>query len=76
MENSVVIMKGEAVTKRGALWSHRSRSRGQNRSRSVSPLLSHVSLSTPEFSILFVLQLSRSRSPSPQRSGSPSRWQY
>uniref|UniRef100_A0A8V0Z349 Mitochondria-eating protein n=1 Tax=Gallus gallus TaxID=9031 RepID=A0A8V0Z349_CHICK len=56
MENDVVIVKGEAVTKRGALWSHRSRSRSQNRSRSVSPLLSH---------------LSRSRSPSPQRSGSP-----
>ncbi|XP_042728096.1 mitochondria-eating protein isoform X1 [Lagopus leucura] len=58
MENDVVIVKGEAVTKRGALWSHRSRSRSRNRSRSVSPLLSH---------------LSRSRSPSPRRSGSPSR---
>ncbi|XP_072191384.1 mitochondria-eating protein isoform X1 [Excalfactoria chinensis] len=57
MENDVVIVKGEAVTRRGALWSHRSRSRSGNRSRSVSPLLSH---------------LSRSRSPSPQRSGSPS----
>ncbi|XP_048796857.1 mitochondria-eating protein isoform X2 [Lagopus muta] len=56
MENDVVIVKGEAVTKRGALWSHRSRSRSRNRSRSVSPLLSH---------------LSRSRSPSPRRSGSP-----
>ncbi|XP_050752054.1 mitochondria-eating protein isoform X3 [Gymnogyps californianus] len=57
MENDVVIMKGEAVTKRGALWSHRSRSR--SRSRSTSPLLSH--------------HLSRSRSPSPLRSGSPRR---
>ncbi|XP_066851952.1 mitochondria-eating protein isoform X6 [Anser cygnoides] len=56
MENDVVIVKGEAVTKRGALWSRRSRSRSRNRSRSVSPLLSH---------------LSRSRSPSPLRSGSP-----
>ncbi|XP_050752053.1 mitochondria-eating protein isoform X2 [Gymnogyps californianus] len=60
MENDVVIMKGEAVTKRGALWSHRSRSR--SRSRSTSPLLSH--------------HLSRSRSPSPLRSGSPSKWAY
>ncbi|XP_021251453.1 mitochondria-eating protein isoform X3 [Numida meleagris] len=56
MENDVVIVKGEAVTKRGALWSHRSRSRSKSRSRSVSPLLSH---------------LSRSRSPSPRRSVSP-----
>ncbi|XP_032300100.1 mitochondria-eating protein isoform X2 [Coturnix japonica] len=56
MENDVVIVKGEAVTKRGALWSHRSRSRSRNSSRSVSPLLSH---------------LPRSRSPSPQRCGSP-----
>ncbi|XP_076192354.1 mitochondria-eating protein isoform X2 [Aptenodytes patagonicus] len=59
MENDVVIVKGEAVTKRGALWSHRSRSRGRSRSRSTSPLLSH--------------HLSRSRSPSPLRSGSPRR---
>ncbi|XP_040412805.1 mitochondria-eating protein isoform X5 [Cygnus olor] len=56
MENDVVIVKGEAVTKRGALWSRRSRSRSRSRSCSVSPLLSH---------------LSRSRSPSPLRSGSP-----
>ncbi|KAM6267917.1 mitochondria-eating protein isoform 6-T6 [Spheniscus humboldti] len=62
MENDVVIVKGEAVTKRGALWSHRSRSRGRSRSRSTSPLLSH--------------HLSRSRSPSPLRSGSPSKWAY
>nr|XP_047905922.1 mitochondria-eating protein isoform X3 [Anser cygnoides] len=36
MENDVVIVKGEAVTKRGALWSRRSRSRSRNRSRSLS----------------------------------------
>ncbi|XP_035753596.1 mitochondria-eating protein [Egretta garzetta] len=59
MENDVVIVKGEAVTKRGALWSCRSRSRGRSRSRSTSPLLSH--------------HLSRSRSSSPLRSGSPRR---
>ncbi|XP_064305474.1 mitochondria-eating protein isoform X2 [Phalacrocorax carbo] len=57
MENDVVIVKGEAVTKRGAVWSCRSRSR--SRSRSTSPLLSH--------------HLSRSRSSSPLRSGSPRR---
>ncbi|KAM6261706.1 mitochondria-eating protein isoform 2-T2 [Porphyrio hochstetteri] len=59
MENDVVIVKGEAVTKRGILWSRRSRSRSHRRSRSTSPLLSH--------------HLSRSRSPSPLRSGSPRR---
>ncbi|XP_037239152.1 mitochondria-eating protein isoform X1 [Falco biarmicus] len=58
MENDVVIVKGEAVTKRGALWSRRSRSR----SRSTSPLLSH--------------HVSQSHSPSPVRSGSPSKWAY
>ncbi|XP_010086516.1 PREDICTED: mitochondria-eating protein, partial [Pterocles gutturalis] len=57
MENNVVIVKGEAVTKRGALWSHRSRSRGRSRSRSPSPLLSR--------------HLSRGHSSSPRRSGSP-----
>ncbi|KAM9236367.1 mitochondria-eating protein [Leptosomus discolor] len=62
MENDVVIVKGEAVTKRGALWSHGSRSRSRSRSRSTSPLLSR--------------HLSRSRSPSPLRSGSPSKWAY
>ncbi|KAM6261707.1 mitochondria-eating protein isoform 3-T3 [Porphyrio hochstetteri] len=62
MENDVVIVKGEAVTKRGILWSRRSRSRSHRRSRSTSPLLSH--------------HLSRSRSPSPLRSGSPSKWAY
>ncbi|KAM9028146.1 mitochondria-eating protein isoform 1-T1 [Ara ararauna] len=61
MENDIVIVKGEAVTKRGALWSCRSRSRSRNtnrtrscsRSRSTSPLLAH--------------HLSRSLSPSPLR---------
>ncbi|XP_010187936.1 PREDICTED: mitochondria-eating protein, partial [Mesitornis unicolor] len=59
MENDVVIVKGEAVTKRGALQSHRSRSRCRSRSRarSTSPLLSRC--------------LSGSRSPLPLRSGSP-----
>ncbi|XP_062463235.1 mitochondria-eating protein isoform X1 [Pezoporus occidentalis] len=58
MENDIVIVKGKAVTKRGALWSCRSRSRNTNRSRScsrsrsTSPLLAH--------------HLSRSRSPSPR----------
>uniref|UniRef100_A0A8B9IZP7 Mitochondria-eating protein n=1 Tax=Amazona collaria TaxID=241587 RepID=A0A8B9IZP7_9PSIT len=49
MENDIVIVKGEAVTKKGALWSCRSRSRSRNtnrtqscrRSRSTSPLLAH-----------------------------------
>ncbi|KAM6313646.1 mitochondria-eating protein [Aegotheles albertisi] len=43
MENDIVIVKGEAVTKRGALWSHRSRSRSRSRgrSRSTTPLRSH-----------------------------------
>uniref|UniRef100_A0A8B9B8T0 Mitochondria-eating protein n=1 Tax=Anser brachyrhynchus TaxID=132585 RepID=A0A8B9B8T0_9AVES len=51
MENDVVIVKGEAVTKRGYF-------------------------GTSEFPSPFVLQLSRSRSPSPLRSGSPSTWAY
>ncbi|XP_064916942.1 mitochondria-eating protein isoform X1 [Columba livia] len=61
MEKDVVILKGEAVTKRGALWSRRSRSssRGRSRSSSPGPLLAH--------------HLSRSRSPSPLRSTSPRR---
>ncbi|XP_069712163.1 mitochondria-eating protein isoform X2 [Phaenicophaeus curvirostris] len=66
MENDVVIAKGRAVTKRGALWSCRSRSRSRScsrsRSRSISPLLSH--------------HLSRSRGPSPLRSGSPGKCAY
>uniref|UniRef100_A0A7N8YQP7 Mitochondria-eating protein n=1 Tax=Mastacembelus armatus TaxID=205130 RepID=A0A7N8YQP7_9TELE len=47
MEGNVVIVKGEAVTRRGALWS-RSRSRSRSvspvRSRSLSPTRSLVSL--------------------------------
>ncbi|XP_053921579.1 mitochondria-eating protein isoform X1 [Cuculus canorus] len=66
MENDVVIVKGRAVTKRGALWPCRSRgksrSRSCSRSRSTSPLLSR--------------HLSRSRSLSPLRSGSSSKWTY
>ncbi|KAM9329492.1 LOW QUALITY PROTEIN: mitochondria-eating protein [Gastrophryne carolinensis] len=61
MENDDVVFKGEAVTKRGALWSprkSRSRSCSPIRSRSVSPGRSLAS---------------RSRSPSPRRSGTPSK---
>ncbi|XP_060103346.1 mitochondria-eating protein [Heteronotia binoei] len=65
MEDHSVMVKGEVVTRRGALWSHRSRSRSrgrsQTRNRSSSPLC-HSRLSP-----------SRSRSPSPLRSGSPSK---
>nr|XP_056711204.1 mitochondria-eating protein [Euleptes europaea] len=72
MENDSVIVKGEVVTRRGALWSHRSRSRSrgrsQSRSRSASPL-SHGAGHSRHL-------LSRSRSPSPLRSGSPSKWAY
>ncbi|XP_010209714.1 PREDICTED: mitochondria-eating protein [Tinamus guttatus] len=57
LENDTVIVKGEAVTKRGVLWSSGSRSRSRSRSRSTSPLRSRC--------------LSRSRSSSPLRSGSP-----
>ncbi|CAI9564162.1 unnamed protein product, partial [Staurois parvus] len=64
MENDVPIVKGEAVTKRGALKS-RSRSSSPLRSRSVSPVLT--------MSIIIHLQASRSRSPSPRRSGTPSK---
>ncbi|XP_069487774.1 mitochondria-eating protein isoform X5 [Ambystoma mexicanum] len=60
MENDCVLVKGEVVTKRGALWSpgkRRSRSCSPVRSRSVSPCCSVAS---------------RSRSPSPmRRSGTP-----
>ncbi|XP_048364830.1 mitochondria-eating protein isoform X3 [Sphaerodactylus townsendi] len=67
MENDSVIVKGEVVTRRGALWSHRSRSRSrgrsQTRSRSLSPL-SHGADHSRHLP-------SRSRSPSPLRSGSP-----
>ncbi|KAM6150258.1 mitochondria-eating protein [Erethizon dorsatum] len=58
MENDCVIMKGEAVTKRGAFWNS-VRSLSRCRSRSLSPIYprSRIGLST----------ISRSRSPSPIR---------
>ncbi|XP_044274332.1 mitochondria-eating protein isoform X2 [Varanus komodoensis] len=61
MEEDSVIVKGEAVTRRGALWSRRNRSR--SRSRSVSPRPHNAGSSCPK--------PSRSRSPSPLRNGSP-----
>ncbi|XP_053112588.1 mitochondria-eating protein isoform X4 [Hemicordylus capensis] len=72
MEDDSVIVKGEVVTRRGALWSHRSRSRSRSRShsrgrsRSGSPL-SHSAGHSRHLP-------SRSRSPSPLRNGSPSKW--
>ncbi|XP_043369797.1 mitochondria-eating protein isoform X5 [Dermochelys coriacea] len=69
MENDSIIVKGEAVSKRGALWSRRSRSKSRSRSRSMSPILSHST--SPSRTLL-----PRSRSPSPIRSGSPSKWAY
>ncbi|XP_054438248.1 mitochondria-eating protein [Pteronotus mesoamericanus] len=62
MENDVVIMKGEAVTRRGAFWNS-VRSVSRCRSRSLSPIYprSHIGLS----------MLPRSRSPSPIRCGLP-----
>ncbi|XP_034267215.1 mitochondria-eating protein isoform X2 [Pantherophis guttatus] len=63
LEEDSVIVKGEAVTKRGALWSSRSRNRSHSRSRSVSPL----PCSTGYSRNLTI----RSRSPSPLRNGSP-----
>ncbi|XP_014642753.1 PREDICTED: mitochondria-eating protein isoform X2 [Ceratotherium simum simum] len=62
MENDNVIMKGEAVTKRGAFWNS-VRSVSRCRSRSLSPICprTHIGLST----------ISRSRSPSPIRCGLP-----
>ncbi|KAG8439956.1 hypothetical protein GDO86_005936 [Hymenochirus boettgeri] len=59
MENDFIIVKGEAVTRRGALWSSvrsRSRSASPVRARSASPGRALKS---------------RSRSPSPRRSGTP-----
>ncbi|KAJ8397508.1 hypothetical protein AAFF_G00437840 [Aldrovandia affinis] len=53
MEDDTIIMKGEAVTKRGSLWRTRSRSTSPVRSRSGSPVRN--------------LSPSRSRSPSPGR---------
>ncbi|XP_025035715.1 mitochondria-eating protein isoform X4 [Pelodiscus sinensis] len=69
IENDSVIVKGEAVSKRGALWSRRSRSKSRSRSRSMSPILSHSA--SPSRTLL-----PRSRSPSPIRSGSPSKWAH
>ncbi|XP_053112586.1 mitochondria-eating protein isoform X2 [Hemicordylus capensis] len=74
MEDDSVIVKGEVVTRRGALWSHRSRSRSRSRShsrgrsRSGSPL-SHSAGHSRHLP-------SRSRSPSPLRNGSPSILSY
>ncbi|XP_077135894.1 mitochondria-eating protein isoform X3 [Ranitomeya variabilis] len=61
MENDIVVVKGEAVTKRGALWSPR-----KSRSRSCSPLRSRSV--SPGRTLA-----SRSRSPSPIRSGTSSK---
>ncbi|XP_032080599.1 mitochondria-eating protein isoform X2 [Thamnophis elegans] len=63
LEEDSVIVKGEAVTKRGALWSSRSRNRSQSRSRSASPLSRSTGYSRN--------LTTRSRSPSPLRNGSP-----
>ncbi|XP_069313606.1 mitochondria-eating protein [Eulemur rufifrons] len=62
MENDCVIMKGEAVTRRGAFWNS-VRSVSRCRSRSLSPICSRsrIGLST----------ISRSRSPSPIRCALP-----
>uniref|UniRef100_A0A8I5ULT7 Mitochondria-eating protein n=1 Tax=Pongo abelii TaxID=9601 RepID=A0A8I5ULT7_PONAB len=62
MENDCVIMKGEAVTRRGAFWNS-VRSLSRCRSRSLSPICprSQIGLNT----------MSRSRSPSPIRCGLP-----
>ncbi|XP_062991869.1 mitochondria-eating protein [Elgaria multicarinata webbii] len=70
MEEDSVLVKGEAVTRRGALWCRRSRSRSRScsRSRSLSPL-SHSAGYSHHLP-------SRSRSPSPLRNGSPSKWAY
>ncbi|XP_036620164.1 mitochondria-eating protein isoform X9 [Trichosurus vulpecula] len=71
MENEIVIMKGEAVTKRGAFWSS-VRNINRSRSRSLSPIHHRGSLGKSG--------VSRSRSPSPprnintKRSSSMSRW--
>ncbi|XP_074132682.1 mitochondria-eating protein isoform X2 [Sminthopsis crassicaudata] len=58
MENEIVIMKGEAVTKRGAFWSS-VRNVNRSRSRSLSPVHHHGSCGKSG--------VSRSRSPSPPR---------
>ncbi|XP_060634497.2 mitochondria-eating protein isoform X3 [Anolis sagrei] len=68
MEEDSIIVKGEVVTRRGALWSHRSRSRSRCRSRSLSPLSRNAG---------YTRHLPpRHRSPSPLRSGSPSKWAH
>nr|XP_060634497.1 mitochondria-eating protein isoform X3 [Anolis sagrei ordinatus] len=68
MEEDSIIVKGEVVTRRGALWSHRSRSRSRCRSRSLSPLSRSAG---------YTRHLPpRHRSPSPLRSGSPSKWAH
>ncbi|XP_031799685.1 mitochondria-eating protein isoform X1 [Sarcophilus harrisii] len=58
MENEIVIMKGEAVTKRGAFWSS-VRNVNRSRSRSLSPVHHHGCSGKSG--------VSRSRSPSPPR---------
>uniref|UniRef100_A0A4X2KTF9 Mitochondria-eating protein n=1 Tax=Vombatus ursinus TaxID=29139 RepID=A0A4X2KTF9_VOMUR len=71
MENEIIIMKGEAVTKRGAFWSS-VKCVNRSRSRSLSPVPQHGSPCKSG--------ASRSRSPSPsrdihtKRSTSVSRW--
>uniref|UniRef100_A0A8C5V0X4 Mitochondria-eating protein n=1 Tax=Microcebus murinus TaxID=30608 RepID=A0A8C5V0X4_MICMU len=65
MENDCVIMKGEAVTRRGAFWSS-VRSVSRCRSRSLSPICSR--------SRIGLSAISRSRSPSPIRCVLPSKW--
>ncbi|XP_037685717.1 mitochondria-eating protein isoform X1 [Choloepus didactylus] len=62
MENDCVIMKGEAVTKRGAFWNS-VRPVSRCRSRSLSPVCPR--------SRVGVSMMSRSRSPSPIRCGLP-----
>ncbi|XP_049645792.1 mitochondria-eating protein [Suncus etruscus] len=58
MENDNVIMKGEAVTKRGAFWNS-VRSLSRCRSRSLSPIYprSHNCLSTVHICLIFYTQL-------------------
>ncbi|EPQ01411.1 Mitochondria-eating protein [Myotis brandtii] len=65
MENDIVVMKGEAVTKRGAFWNS-VRPLSRSRSRSLSPICprSRIGMSL----------ISRSRSPSPIRCALPSKW--
>uniref|UniRef100_G3UBS4 Mitochondria-eating protein n=1 Tax=Loxodonta africana TaxID=9785 RepID=G3UBS4_LOXAF len=76
MENDCVIMKGEAVTKRGAFWNS-VRPVTRCRSRSLSPVYprSRICLSTVHICLIIYSDglLSRSRSPSPIRCGLPSK---